>query len=126
VNLGLNLWLNALMGYRGLALGTAISANVNAGLLLYLLSQRIGGVEFPRILRAFWKVSVASAVMGGTAYFSQAWLHGVLPDPTLLHRLVRVTGAIGISLGVLAAAAHLLRLEEFGVAMSRALGRFRR
>jgi hypothetical protein len=42
------------------------------------------------------------------------------------HRLVRVGGAIGVALVVLAGAAHLLRLEEFGAAMSRVLGRIRR
>jgi putative peptidoglycan lipid II flippase len=126
VNLALNLWLNSVMSYRGLALGTAIAANVNAALLLVLLSRRIGGIEFGRLARTAWKTAVASAVMGVAAYASQQWLQGLLPEPTLLHRLVRVVGAIGIALGVLAACAHLLRLEEFGVAMTRVLGRLRR
>ena len=37
------------MGFRGLALGTAIAANVNAGLLLCLLSRRIGGIDAGRV-----------------------------------------------------------------------------
>ena len=52
-NLVLNLWLNPSMGFRGLALGTAIAANINAGLLLYLLVRRIGGIE----PRACWLVA---------------------------------------------------------------------
>src|SRR5688572_22215559 len=36
-NLALNVWLFKLMGFRGLALGTALAATVNAGLLLALL-----------------------------------------------------------------------------------------
>jgi putative peptidoglycan lipid II flippase len=45
--------------------------------------------------------------------------------PILWHRLIRVAGAIGVALGVLAAMAHLLRLEEFRVAMARVLQRLR-
>jgi len=126
VNLGLNLWLNSIYSFRGLALGTAIAANVNAALLLYLLSKRLGGGDFARILRTFVKTAVAAAVMGVAAYYAQAWLHTVFSHPTLWHRLARVAGAIGVGLAVLAASAHLLRLEEFGVAMERLLSRVRR
>ncbi len=49
-NLLLNLWLNSILGFRGLALGTAIAANINAGLLLILLGRRIGGVDGSRIV----------------------------------------------------------------------------
>jgi putative peptidoglycan lipid II flippase len=125
VNLVLNLWLNSIYSFRGLALGTAIAANVNAGLLLYLLSKRLGGGDFPRVLRTLVKTSVAAALMGVAVYFTQAWLQTVFTEPHLTHRLIRVVGAIGVGLGVLAATAHLLRLEEFGVALARVLGRFR-
>ena len=126
VNLALNLWLNAVYGFTGLALGTAISANVNAGLLLYLLSRRLGGGDFPRILTTLLKTCVAAAVMGVAAYFTEAWLLAQFAEPQVWHRLLRVGGAIGVALAVLAATAHLLRLEEFGAAMSRVLGRLRR
>jgi putative peptidoglycan lipid II flippase len=52
-NLGLNLALVRIMGYRGLALGTAIAAMINAGLLLWLLGRRLDGIEGRRILVAF-------------------------------------------------------------------------
>ena len=52
--------------------------------------------------------------MGAAAYYTQAWLQTVFTEPHLAHRLIRVGGAIGVGLGVLAAMAHLLRLEEFG------------
>jgi putative peptidoglycan lipid II flippase len=126
VNLILNLWLNAIYGFKGLALGTAIAANVNGLLLLVLLSRRLGGVDFARILRTFLKISVAAAVMGLAAYYTEGWLHARLPEPDLWHRLVRVGGGIGVALAVLALSAHVLRLEEFGAAMTRVLGRIRR
>ena len=123
VNLGLNLWLNSIYSYRGLALGTAIAANLNAGLLLFLLSKRLGGVDFPRILVTFAKTCVAAAVMGVAAYYAEVWLHGIFGQPAFLHRLIRVGGAIGIALAVLAASAHLLRLEEFRTALARVMRR---
>lgn len=126
VNLALNLWLNSLMGFRGLALGTAIAANINAGLLLVLLSRRIGGIEGAVVLRTSAKVGLAALLMGLAAYLSEAWLHAWLPAPALVPRLVRVCGAIAVALAVLAAAAHMLGLEEFRAAMSRIAGRFRK
>ena len=125
-NLALNLWLNSFMSFRGLALGTAIAANINAGLLLIALSRRIGGIESPRILRTFIKIAIASAVMGAATYFGHEWLRAVLPGGSEFRRLVRVLSAIGLGVGVLAGTAHLLRLEEFGTAMSRILGKLRR
>ena len=125
-NLVLNLYLNSVLSFRGLALGTAIAANINAGLLLFALSRRLGGLELPRILTTFAKILVASAVMGAAAYYGHAWLLGVFGQPSTLHRGIRVLGAIGLAMGVLALCAHLLRLEEFGAAMSRIIGRIRR
>jgi putative peptidoglycan lipid II flippase len=126
LNLGLNLWLNSIYGFKGLALGTAIAANVNAALLMYLLSKRLGGGDFGRILQTFLKTGVAAAAMGVAAYYTQAWLQTMFAEPQIWHRLIRVGGAIGVGLAVLAAAAHLLRLEEFSAALSRVIGRLRR
>lgn len=126
VNLALNLWLSTFMSFRGLALGTAIAANVNAGLLLYALSRRLGGLESARILRTLLKTLVASAAMGVAAFYSHAWLVSVFREPSLLHRIVNVFGAIGVAMGVLALSAHLLRVEEFGAALARVMGRIRR
>ena len=45
VNVALNLALVRVAGFRGLALGTAIAATLNAALLLWLLRGRIGGLR---------------------------------------------------------------------------------
>jgi putative peptidoglycan lipid II flippase len=124
-NIGLNLWLNSVMGFRGLALGTAIAANVNAGLLLYLLSRRLDGLDTARVTRTLVKVALASAAMGLVAYFTEAGLHHLLPAPRLVPRLLRVGGAIGAGVATLAAAAWMLRLEEFQQAVGRVLKRTR-
>ena len=126
VNLALNFWLNSVYGFRGLALGTAIAANVNAGLLIFLLGRRLGGIDGARIGRTFVKTCVAAAVMGAAAYYAQQGLQSVFPQPDFWLRAIRVFGAIGAGLGVLGAMAYLLRLEEFSIALQRVLGRLRR
>jgi putative peptidoglycan lipid II flippase len=127
-NLVLNIALNSVLGFRGLALGTAIAANVNAILLLVLLSRKIGGIDGARVWRSLVKISIASAVMGVAAYYTDAGLHAVLPGSlmgsALLSRLVRVLGAIGAGIGTLALAAWALHIEEFRQAMRRLVGRF--
>jgi putative peptidoglycan lipid II flippase len=124
LNLVLNLWLNSTrLRFLGLALGTAIAANVNAGLLLYFLSRRMSGVEGARVAGSLLKILAASIVMGAAAYYSERWLHGLLPDPWWVHRLIRVGGAIGTAMLTLALAAAALRIEEFGQAMRRVLRR---
>lgn len=126
VNLTLNIWLNSIMGFHGLALGTAIAANVNALLLITMLSRKIDGVDAARLLPSLAKILVASALMGVAAYYAEAALHHWLTSERLFARLLRVGGGIGAGLATLAIAAGLLGIEEFSQAMRRVLGRFRR
>jgi putative peptidoglycan lipid II flippase len=122
-NLGINLALVRVMGFRGLALGTAIAAMINAGALLWLLSRRLEGLEGGRIAVAFAKITIASAVMGAAAYYTSAWLGDVLPSRDLPWKTVRVFSAIGVGVVVLAASAKALRIAEFDEALRRVLHR---
>ena len=124
-NLALNLSLNSIMGFRGLALGTALTANINAGLLVWLLSRRLGGGDATRIGVAFAKILIASLLMGAASYFTEAWLHDSVPGESWAPRLVRVLAAIGVGIAALAASAHLLRIDEFRAALGRVLTRIK-
>ena len=126
VNLGFNLVLVRLLGFKGLALGTATAALVNAVVLLWLLRGRLGGIEGGRVARAFGKITVASLAMGAAAYGSAAWLAGLTASEGGLGRLITVFGSIAIALLVLALSARLLRIEEFTEASRRVLQRFKR
>ena len=125
-NLALSIWLNSLLGIRGLALGTALAAIINAALLLVLLSRRIGGVEAGRIGHTFVRILLASAVMGAAAHYGHAWLRASVPGDTMALRSVQVFGAIGFGLLVFTAAAVALRVQEVGAAFQRIAGRLRR
>jgi putative peptidoglycan lipid II flippase len=123
-NLVLNVWLDRVMGFRGLALGTAIAANINAGLLLLLLSRRLGGLDTARVVRSFVKILLASLVMAGVVWWTEARLHALLPAAAVGPRALRVGVSIAAGLGTLAVMAAVLRIEEFRQALQRVLSRF--
>ena len=126
VNIILNLGLVRAMGYRGLALGTSLSALVNAAAQLWLLRREIGGIDGPRIASTLARVVAAAAVMGLVAWGSNLLLEGWLPGHSLVRQMMRLGAAIGVSMASLALAAQLLRIPEFDEARDLIVGRFRR
>jgi len=126
VNAALNIALVRVMGYRGLALGTAVAALFNASLLMWLLHRRLDGIEGGRVAGALLRIAVASAVMGVAAVATEAAGARWLPGDGLLPQIVRLAAAIGVSLAVLAGAAHLLRIREFREGVEMVARRLRR
>jgi len=120
-NITLNLVLVRSLGHRGLALGTAAGALLNAGVLLVMLRMRLGGLDGRRLLTAAVKISLASIAMALAAYYAEQALHVPFAGDALRAQAVRVLGAIVIGIGVLAAFAHLLRIEEFAQMRRRVL-----
>ena len=141
LNLVLNLTLVHTFSFQGLALGTAIAALFNSGVLVYLLSRRLGGLEGARILQATIKILIASLAMAVVAVVTEAWLDAYLPQMAsavtwlpdkwqisaaqTLRAGVRVGTAIVVGIGVLAVTASALRLHEFNAVRTRALARLR-
>jgi putative peptidoglycan lipid II flippase len=123
VNLVLNVILVGPMGYRGLALGTAIAALFNAVVLLVLLRGRLGGLEGRRNAIVLTKIVIASALMGVAAFFSAAWLTPALPGDDWYVRMLRVFIAIGTGLVVLLASARVLGIDDLRLAINRVLRR---
>jgi putative peptidoglycan lipid II flippase len=117
VNLALNVGLAGVLGYRGLALGTGLSAILNATVLLWLLRRRLGGLDGRRVATALVKVLAASAVMGVATWAIAYWLEAAIPGTSAGVRLVRVAGGIGAGIASLALAARALRIAEFGQAV---------
>jgi len=113
VNVVLNLLLVRVVGYRGLALGTAVAALFNAGVLLWLLRKRLGGLDERAVTLAFVKITAASLVMGGGAYGLHAWLTRAFATQSVVFEVIRLALAIAAACVVLAASARLLRIWEF-------------
>jgi putative peptidoglycan lipid II flippase len=122
-NLAINLSLVRVMGFRGLALGTALAAMFNAVALIWLLERRLDGLEGRRIATALLKILVASTVMSVVAWYTSAWLTRAIPDDALVWKAVRVAAAIGAGVVALIVSARLLRIAEFEEALKRVLRR---
>ena len=112
LNVILNIVLVQVIGYRGLALGTAIAAGLNALALLVLLRRRLGGLDEARIAMTFGKIAMASAIMGLAVVAMARWLSVVWPDPALLPQLARLLAAIASGLAVLVLASRAMRIHE--------------
>jgi putative peptidoglycan lipid II flippase len=112
-NVAINLMLVRSLGHRGLALGTAAAALLNAGVLLVLLRARLGGLDGRRLLVASVKITLASVAMAAAAYYSERALYVPFAGDHLVAQAARVFGAIGIAMGVLGVCAHLLQIDEF-------------
>jgi putative peptidoglycan lipid II flippase len=126
VNVALNLALVRVMGYRGLALGTSITAILNATLQVFLLRRELSGLEGSKIAASLARVMIASLIMAGATWAAFAAFDRLLPGEALLLQIVRLAATIAISLVTLAATAQLLRIPEFAEARDLIIGRLRR
>jgi putative peptidoglycan lipid II flippase len=125
-NAALNLMFVKQFGYRGLALGTSLTALLNAGLLLLLLKRRLGGIDGRHLASVFLRVLVASAVMGAVAWGLDLELHRLVPGRSLAIQILRVSLTIAAALAVLWGAALSLRIAEFTDVVQAIGGQLRR
>jgi putative peptidoglycan lipid II flippase len=124
-NLALNLALVRLLGFRGLAMGTALAAIFNAAALLWLLDRRLGGLEGGRIATATLKIMMASVLMGIAAWSTSRWLTHAIPADSFAVKGMRLGAAIGAGVAVLAGSARVLRIAEFEEAVRRVVHRLK-
>ena len=122
----LNLALVRVLGYRGLALGTSITALLNASAQLWLLRRRLSGIDGRAIAVSFVRVLLASLVMAVMAWGADRLLLQWLPGETLPMQALRLALVIALSVGALAAAAAALGIPELAEAIAMARRRFRR
>lgn len=125
-NIVLNTVLVRVMGFAGLALGTSLAAIVNAAIQLLLLRRELGGIQAGRVAITFLKTTVAAAAMAVAAWYTESWMHQLVPDNSIVMQALRVGVAIAVALAVLSLAAWILRLREFEEARGMVLGRLRR
>ncbi|HUQ89827.1 MAG TPA: murein biosynthesis integral membrane protein MurJ [Vicinamibacterales bacterium] len=126
VNVALNLTLVRFYGYRGLALGTSITAIINATIQLFLLRRELHGIDGSRIAASFARVSIASAFMGAMTWGASRITADWMPGTSLSMQMVRLLITITISLMTLTAAAQVLRIQEYSEARDLVLRRLKR
>ena len=123
LNLVLNLTLVRIMGYQGLALGTAIAAILNALILMILLHRRLDGIDGARLGITFIKIVVASIIMGSVAVVTERYLADIWPSALLSVQILRLSITIAASVLVLCGAAQALRMDEFNDARRRIIAK---
>jgi putative peptidoglycan lipid II flippase len=126
VNIGLNVWLVGVLGFRGLALGTSVTALLNATAQLFMLRREIHGIEGPRLLSSFLRVATASVLMAVATWAVAEALTSWLPGNGFAPQVTRLLLSIGTGLLTLAAAAHVLRIPEFDEARGMMWSRMKR
>ena len=122
VNAGL-CWLLAFhwgMGQAGLALATALVANIGFLALYSLMHGRIAGVYGRRLRSVVWKVSVASGVMGVAIWILSQGFHAVFQRVGVA-RLFDIGIAIPAGAAIVYALCRIMKVEELEMA-TRALG----
>ena len=126
VNVVLAITLVRVMGFAGLALATALAALANAAIQFVLLRQMLEGVNGDRIAITALKTLAAGVLSAAGAWLAHAGLETLVPGPALPMRAIRVLGSIAAALGLLSAAAWVLRLHEFEEARALVLRRVER
>jgi len=103
------------LGHAGLALSTSAVAIFGAIALFAILRKRIGGIHGRALLNSIWKITLASAVMGGAVWLASRELENLL-GVGRLGRIVDLAISIPLGLLVLYGACRTLRVSELDLA----------
>jgi putative peptidoglycan lipid II flippase len=104
--------LHGRLGYRSIALGTALGSLVNALILAGMFQGRVGGLFSGGLLSRLARMVVAAAIMGPVAWFAARALETEVGTHGLVAQLVTGLGPIVAGGLVYAIAAWALRLPE--------------
>jgi len=96
-NLAFIMGFHGSLGFRAIALGTALGSLVNAALLVAAFERRIGGLTREILSAATGKMSLAAAAMAGVAWLCATALETRLAGGWVGHL---VTGLVPILVGV--------------------------
>jgi putative peptidoglycan lipid II flippase len=111
-NLAVVLTLYGRLGFRALALATAVAAIVNALLLLGLFEHRVGGLLGRRLFRRMLPIAVAATVMGVVVALAARGVEGLLGTEGFGAQLAVVLGPVLLGVGLYGALTRLLGVGE--------------
>jgi putative peptidoglycan lipid II flippase len=104
------------LGFRAIAIGTALGSLVNAALLVSLFERRVGGLFGHGLFRPVARMAIAAAAMGGLAWLTAAGLERAVG--TTGFRAQLTTGLLPVIAGV---ALYGLLTRALGVGEAAAL-----
>ncbi len=115
--LGLNAVLDVALyrvGIWGIPLATSLANIVGAGLLLFFLRGRVGGVDLARITGAIVRVTVASVALGGVGFAVWYALDRAL-GRSISAQIVSLGIALGVGCAVYLGSCRMLQVRELDV-----------
>lgn len=121
VNIILNLILMHPLSFRGLALATSVSAILNMSILFIVLNKRIGPFDVDDLRNSFFKIVLASLLMGLLLGFFLSFYQFDLELGNLFQKIILVVLMVAISSGSYILLASLLGIKE----VKRVMGIFR-
>ena len=111
-NLLVVLLLHGALGFRAIALGTALGSLVNAGLLVGLFEKRVGGLFGHGLFRPIARMALAAAVMAGLAWLAAAGLERLVGTRGLGAQLATGLLPVVAGVGLYVLLTHALRVGE--------------
>ena len=114
LNIGLNFLLIGPLAHGGLALSTSLSVLFAMILLFVFLRRRLGGLGGKEMLDGFWRICIASGVMGLVVATAWAPLAGLCQGRGFIRSAGCLTVAILIGIASYGIASYFLRLPELG------------
>ena len=111
-NIGLNLALIKPLGYKGLALATAVSAYIGLFLFVRSLKKKAGDFGLRNIGVVSIKSLLGAALMGVCSYFSYGFVIGMMGE-SFFGALVSLAVAVLIGAVVYCVIMYILKVEEF-------------
>jgi putative peptidoglycan lipid II flippase len=111
------------LGYRAIALGTALGSLLNAGLLVAVFERRVGGLLGHGLVRSLLRVVLAAGVMGACVFALARGLERLFGTDGLAAQLAAGLGPVAAGALVYLALTQLLGVREAGVLRSLVLRR---
>ncbi len=99
-------------GHIGVALATSTVALVNFFALTFLMRRRIESINGGEILSAFFKITIASAILSAVAYGSYYFLHQSFGASNLFYKIIEVFVPIALGGIFFLIVAKLLGISE--------------
>ena len=123
-NLVLSLWLVRVMGFRGLALATALAAIVNGALSLFLLRLRVG-VHGRELFATLARIAAASAVMALVVVAADRAAETLITGGSWPLQALRLFLSIGAGLVTVVVAGRVLGIPELSTLLQNGWRRVR-
>ena len=100
------------LGYRAIALGTALGSLFNATLLVALFQKRVGGLFGHGLLRPVSGMVLAALLMGAACRGLSAWLESILGTRGLTAQLATGLLPVGVGVALYLALTHVFKVGE--------------